>query len=182
MEKNERNDIYAVALIGGILCIMSLFYSDIWGAFSFNLLVGMIASAPIFAQASFGIVMLIYAIKIRRGKSSMMEEKKKFLIFSWLAVSVSLGFSVFIFIVVEVFALSFPYGFVGGLLTILGVYYHQHITKDTRHTDHKQQKIELIPIQKKEISNPKFCTNCGFNLKEGPFKFCPECGNQLNPE
>lgn len=178
MEKNERNDIYAVPFIGGILCIMSLFYSDIWVAFSFNLVLGMILSAPILAQASFGIVMLIYAIKIRRGKSSLMEEKKKFLIFSWLAVSVSLGFSVFIFFVIELFGLSFPYGFVGGLLTILGIYYHQYITKDTKYTDQQGKKIE----QEKEFyTKPKFCTNCGFNLKEGSFKFCPECGNQLTP-
>ncbi|MEE1129756.1 MAG: zinc ribbon domain-containing protein [Methanobrevibacter sp.] len=40
----------------------------------------------------------------------------------------------------------------------------------------EQETIDVVPVESKKF---KFCTNCGYELN-GEFKFCPECGFDLS--
>ena len=187
MENRERNNIYAVPFIGGILCIVTLCNPAFFSLFSYGLIYGMFAFIFVLPDIICGSIMISSAIKMRSGKTTWIEEKKKLLISSWLAVSITLGFGIFSFLIIGFFVIIFEFGFVGGSITILGIYYYEHITKRNLISGPTliQERIFSEPSPMKEevfFANPKFCTDCGFNLEGGPFKFCPNCGNQMISE
>lgn len=197
MENKERNNFYAVPLIGGILCIyaifgnsllsLSLFLSGSINLGGFPFLVLIIFFGPVIFFLVFGILMIISAVKIENGKTTLFEERKKLLIFSWLVVSVSLGLSIFSIFGFGTFYFFYQPGLAGGLIIILGNFIYKFSTKrnliDAPPLVQEGEKIKSSPMKERVIyTNPKFCHICGFNLKGGSFKFCPECGNQLVSE
>jgi len=135
MENNERNNIYAVAFVGGILCIFSFFDFDILSFFNFNLILGLILLLFILPHIICGIIMIYSAIRIKLGQKTWNEQKVKLLISSWLAIGVSLGASIFMLIFVGYFMLFNRFGLIGGFLTLLGYYYHKHLTKSEKLSD-----------------------------------------------
>lgn len=187
MENRERNNIYAVPFIGGILCIITLFTLDLFYYISYDPIIGIIFLIPSLLDVISGIIMISSAIKMRSGKSTLIEERKKIMISSWLAVSVSLGFAIFLMLILGYIIILFEYGLIGGLLTILGIYFYRLITERNFISGPtlvpEREKFEPSPTKEQVFyANPKFCHNCGFNLERGPFKFCPNCGNQLISE
>ena len=187
MENREINNIYAVPFIGGILCIITLFDPVTFLSISYNPIVGVIFLIPGLLNLICGIIMIFSAIKMRNGKTTLIEERKKIMISSWLAVSVSLGFAIFLMLILGYIIILFEYGLIGGLLTILGIYFYRLITERNFISDPtlvpEREKFEPSPTKEQVFyANPKFCHNCGFNLEKGPFKFCPNCGNQLTSE
>jgi hypothetical protein len=189
MENRERNNIYAVPFIGGILCIITLFNPDLIFFISYNLITGMVFFIPTLLEVICGIIMLYSAIKMRSGKTTWIEERKKLMISSWLAFSISLSFAIFLKLLGlgAYFVIVLEYGLVGGLITILGIYFYKFITERNFIAGptlvQERKKSEPSPMKEQVFyANPKFCTDCGFNLEGGPFKFCPNCGNQINSE
>lgn len=187
MENRERNNIYAVPFIGGILCVVTLFDPAIFPSFIYNPIMGMIFYIPVLLDTICGMIMIYSAIKMRNGKTTWIEERKKLMISSLIAVSVPLGMAILFMLMVEFFVIVFEYGLVGGLITILGIYFYKLITERNFISGPTlvQEQIKFEPSPMKEqvfYANPKFCTNCGFNLEGGPFKFCPNCGNQMTSE
>jgi hypothetical protein len=124
---------------------------------------------------------------MKNGKTTLFEEKKKLLIFSWLVVSVSLGLSIISIFWFGTFFFFYEPGLVGGLIIILGNFFYTLVTKRNfiygPPLIQEGENIEPSPTKEQApYTNPKFCTNCGFNLEEKPFKFCPNCGTQLTSE
>jgi len=187
MENRERNNIYAVPFIGGILCITTLFTLDFYLASSYGLMFGLIYFIPGLVDTFCGIIMISSAIKMRSGKPSWIVERRKLMISSRLAVGVSLGLAILSMILVGYFVISLVYGFVGGLITILGIYFYKLITERNFISGptlvQERENFEPSPMKEQVFyDNLKFCTNCGFNLEGGPFKICPNCGNQMTSE
>ncbi len=204
MENEDKNNFYVVPLIGGILCLITFFIPDMPLMFPGSVLIAMIFNFMIFASFSelifiiFGLitvisevvcgcVMLYSAIKMGLGKTTLKEQKMKLMIFSWLVIGATLMMSITFLFGLGFFMLLNRYGFIGSLMTLIGIYYFQRMTKRGTISSpvviHEGERFKPIPPKEKVFyTNPKFCTNCGFNLKGGQFKFCPECGNQLTSE
>jgi len=199
MENKEKNNFYAVLLIGGILCIYSILGNNLFTillhipesvsfnppGFTFSVLI--IGFGPIILNLVLGILMIVSAVKMKNGKTTLFEEKKKLLIFSWLVVSVSLVLSIFSIFAYGTFFFLHEPGLVGGLIIILGNFFYTLVTKRNfiygPPLIQEGENIEPSPTKEQDFyANPKFCTNCGFNLEEKPFKFCPNCGTQLTSE
>jgi hypothetical protein len=132
MENREINNIYAVPFIGGILCIITLFDPVTFLSISYNPIVGVIFLIPGLLNLICGIIMIFSAIKMRNGKTTLIEERKKIMISSWLAVSVSLGFAIFQLLIMGFFVIFFEYGLVGGSITIFGIYFYRHLSQVLR--------------------------------------------------
>ena len=176
MENRERNYLYVVPFIGGILCIVSVFVFNI-SVFISSGLIGLIALfILVHPDIVLGIMMIVSAIKMRSGKTTWIEQKKELLVISWILVSITLGFTIFTIVIIGQIAILFEYAFVGGLLTLIGYYYDRYTTKRNYVSGPAPMKGQI----KKKY--PKFCTNCGIGIKVRDFKFCPNCGNQLTPE
>ena len=180
MENRERNYLYAVPLIGGILCLVSFF------AFILSLgLQGFILTLIfVHPQIVLGIMMIVSASRTRNGKTTWIDEKKKILVISWVLVGITLGFIILNFLIIRFIFITFEFGFVGGLLTLIGYYYDKYTTNRAYLTGpaliRTKDNLELGPMKERVIfPNPKFCPNCGIDLKGSKFKFCTECGNQL---
>jgi hypothetical protein len=187
MQNREKNNTYAIPLIGGILCIIPLFTPSLFLYISYNLMFGLISLIPSLLDTYFGIIMIYSAIMMRSGKTTWIQERKNLTIYSWLAVSVSLGSATITMMLSGVFLISPVYGFVGGLITILGIYFYKLTTERNFISGptlvQEKEKFEPSPMEEQAFySKLKFCTNCGFNLEEGSFKTCPNCGKQLTPE
>jgi hypothetical protein len=204
MENKDKNNFYAVPLIGGILCLITFFVPDMPSIFPGSFLTAIIFNFMIFTSFSelifiiFGLitviseivcgcVMLYSAIKMGLGKTTLKEQKMKLMIFSWLVIGATLMMSITALFGMGFFMLINRYGFIGSLMTLIGIYYFQHMTKrgtiSSPMVFHEGKKLEPSPIKEKAFNtDPKFCTNCGYNLKLGQLKFCPECGNQLSSE
>jgi len=120
--------------------------------------------------------MIHSAIKMRSGKTTWIEQKKRLLIVSWIVVCVTLAFIILAQLTIGQIVIIFEYGFVGGLLTLIAYYYDKYTTSREYMPGPALMKEQVI------YANPKFCTNCGFDLKGGTYKFCPECGTQLTSE
>jgi len=187
MENRERNNIYAVPFIGGILCIIPLFTPNLFLLISYDLIFGMIYLIPSLLDTYFGIIMIYSAIMMRSGKTTWIQERKNLMIYSWLAVSVSLGSATLTMMALGYFLISPVYGFVGGLITILGIYFYKLITERNLLSGptlvQEKEKFEASPMKEQAFYGKlKFCTNCGINLEEGSFKTCPNCGKQITSE
>jgi len=188
MANREKNNIYAVPFIGGILCITTLFTLDLSLASSYSLLYELISFIPGLVDTACGIIMVTSAIKMRSGNTRWIVERRKLMFSSWLAIAVSLGLGFIFMILFGYFVISPVYGFVGGLITILGIYFYELITERNFISGptfvQEREKFEPSPMQEQEFyDNPnKFCTNCGINLDGGPFKTCPNCGKQITSE
>ena len=187
MENRDINNIYAVPFIGGILCIIAFFTSELFLFIGYNIILGMIFFIPSLLELTCGIIMIYIAIKIRSGKTTWVEAEKKLLISSWLAIIIALGYGIFYMYAQGFFVITYPQGFTGGLVTLLGIYYYKHITNRDHVTGpalvQERETLEPSPMKEQQFyADPKFCTNCGFNLEGGTLKFCPDCGNQLTSE
>ncbi|MHA1240334.1 MAG: hypothetical protein ACTSQU_06025 [Promethearchaeota archaeon] len=179
MENRKRENIYVVAFIGGILCIFTLLTPTIYSMLVLNPAFGL--GVVIFALPDVicGIIMVKSGFKMRSGKKTWIQERKKLKISSWFVVSFSLGFAFISLLVAGSFLISFEYGFVGGLIIIFGKYFYKRVNPIFQEGD----KFQLSPMKEQQIyANPKFCTKCGFNIEERLFKFCPKCSNQLTSE
>ena len=187
MENRERNNIYAIPFIGGILCITPLFIPNLFLYISYDLIFGLIYLIPSLLDTYFGIIMIYSAIMMRSGKTTWIQERKNLMIYSWLAVSVSLGSATITMMLSGVFLISPVYGFVGGLITILGIYFYKLTTERNFISGptlvQEKEKFEASPMKEQGFyDNPKLCTICGFNFGEKPYKFCPNCGNLITSE
>ena len=206
MENEDKNNFFAVPLIGGILCLITFFVPDMPSMFPGSFLTAIIFNFMIFTITSFselifiifglitvileiacGCVMLYSAIKMGLGKTTLNKQKRKLMIFSWLVIGATLMMSITALFGMGFFMLINRYGFIGSLMTLIGIYYYQHREKRGSISRpaliHEGEKFEpSLPEEKVFYTNPKFCIKCGFNLKEGQLKFCPECGNQLTSE
>jgi len=146
MENEEKNNFYAVPLIGGILCLITFFIPDMPIMLPVSTLTAMIFNFMIFSSLSelmfiiFGLitvileivcgcVMLYSAIKMGLGKTTLKEQKMKLMIFSWLVIGATLMMSITFFIGLGFFMLLNRYGFIGSLMTLIGIYYFQRMTK-----------------------------------------------------
>lgn len=173
MENRERNYLYAVPLIGGILSIVSFSTFNFSAVFTLGLMGLITAIILVHPNIVLGIMMIVSAIKMRSGKTTWIEQKKELLVISWILVSITLGLAIFFMLIIGQFVLVFEYGFVGGLLTLMGYYYE-------RYTTDRKFKSDPAPMKERIIKDyPKFCTNCGFNLEGRPFNFCPNCGTKF---
>ena len=76
-----------------------------------------------------GGVMLSSAIKMKRGKTTLKEQKMKLIILSWLVIGSSLSVSIIFTFDTILLNLFNSYGFIGSLITLIGIYYRQHMTK-----------------------------------------------------
>ena len=184
MKNRDRDYIYAVPFIGGIICLVSLFAFNLSAIFTLGPL-GLIGILIfIHPQVVLGIMMIVSAIRTRNGKTMWIEQKKKLLVISWVLVGISLGFTIFFLLIIGMFYIMFEYGFVGGLLTLIGYYYDKYTTSRASLTGpaliRTKDNLELGPMKERVIfPNPKFCPKCGIDLKGSKFKFCTDCGNQL---
>jgi len=75
-----------------------------------------------------------------------------------------------------VLALVWPYDFVSGIITAMVVGTVVVFSVD-RHYRSEEFKI-LGLIQQMTFQIPK-CPNCGKEIPQGDFEFCPFCGNSL---
>jgi len=197
MEKKERNNFFAVPLIGGIFCIYAIFGYNLFiiplllsGSVSFIppgflfIIVFIIGLVPIILNLVFGILMIVSAVKLKNGKTTLFEEKKKLLAYSWLVVSVSLGLSIFSIFGYGIFLFLHEPALVGGLIMILGYFFNKRVNKGNSIFGPPlvKEREESEPRSMKEQSPiivHAICTNCGFKSGEDSLKFCPECGRKL---
>ncbi len=186
MENRENNNFYAVPLMGGILCVISIFTPISFTSFGFNFLILITLLISITLEEVCGIILIIFAVKLKKGKTTLLEQKKKFLVLSLLAFFTPIVLSIIISIGLEYFRIHLVYGLTGGFITILGVALHKRIVDGSSlYGSIVQERTEenLSPkINQSLIDIPTVCNKCGADLKGGVFKFCPECGNQLEAE
>jgi hypothetical protein len=184
------NNFYAVPLIGGILCIIAIFSPIYFDLFMYNIILWTIFISPGIIDLISGIIMLSLAFRLRKGITTYINEKKKLITLSWLAIIGSSGLGIF-FIIAGSFSLFFAgfviTGFTGGIVTLLGIMFYRIVNECNFTTRppliHAKDIYRPSPVEgPKFYPGAKFCTNCGFNLEGGPFKFCPNCGNKLTPE
>ena len=196
MEKKERNNFFAVPLIGGILCIYGIFGYNLFiipsllpGSVSFNppgfpfivLIVGLV---PIILNLVLGILMIVSAVKLKNGKATLFEEKKKLLTYSWLVVSVSLGLSIFSIFGYGTFLFFHEPALGAGLIIILGNFFYKRVNQGNSIIGPPlvQEREETETSSMKEqspIIAHAICANCGFKSEEKSLNFCPECGRKL---
>lgn len=197
MEKKERNNFFAVPLIGGILCIYALFGYNLFiipvllsGSVSFIppgfpfIIVFIIGLVPIILNLVVGILMIVSAVKLQNGKTTLMEEKKKLLTYSWLVVSVSLGLSIYSIFGYGIFLFLHEYALIGGLIIILGNFFYKRVNQGNSIIGPPlvQEREETETSSMKEqspIIAHAICANCGFKSEEESLNFCPECGRKL---
>lgn len=196
MENKEKNNFYAIPLIGGILCIYSIFGYNlffipmIFSGSTFISFAGLPFLILIFGFGSIilylvlGILIIISAVKMKKGKTNLSEEEKKLLTLSWLAVGVSLGLSVFSIYGFGTFLFFHEPGLVGGLIIILSTFFYKHVNKLNFMFGPPlvQKGEETEPKSMKDHSSIIFhalCANCGFKSREESLKFCPKCGKRL---
>ncbi len=197
MEKNEGNKFYAVPLIGGILCNFSIFGNNIivvpillseslpFFPFGFPIFLLALSFGPVILDLVLGILMIVSAVKMKNGRTTLFEEKKKLLIFSWVVIGVSMGLSIFTLVLSGTFLFFHEPGLIGGLIIILGNLFYKLVSnrnfifgpplilageKRDPYTT-KEQSLSIVHA---------FCTNCGFKYEKESIKFCPECGNRLS--
>ena len=198
MEKKERNNFFAVPLIGGILCIYGIFGYNLFiipsllpGSVSFNppgfpfIIVLIIGLVPIILNLVVGILMIVSAVKLKNGKATLFEEKKKLLTYSWLVVSVSLGLSIFSIFGYGTFLFFHEPALGAGLIIILGNLFYKRLNKGNSLFGPPlvQEGEETEPsemIDQSPIIVHAICSNCGFKSGEESLKFCPKCGNRLD--
>jgi hypothetical protein len=192
METKEINNFYAVPLIGGILCILAIFtYLEL---LMHDILQWLLFGIPGIIDLICGILMLSLAFRLRSGITTYINEKKKLIALSWVAIIGSSGLAIF-FMIIGGFSyywglflnLITVTGFTGGIVTLLGIVFYRIVNerKFITRPPLVQEKDVYIPRPVEEpkfYPDAKFCTNCGFNLEGGPFRFCPNCGNKLNSE
>ena len=201
MENEDKNNFYAIPLIGCILCLITFFIPETPFYSTDSFLTLIISNFMIFTSLSelifiisglttvileivCGCVMLYSAIKMKLGKTTLKEQKMKLMIFSWLVIGTTLIMSITATFGLGFFNLLNRYGLIGSLITLIGIYYSQHMTKRGNISSpvviHEGERLKSIPPKEKVFNtNPKFCTNCGFSLEGGPFNFCPNCGNGI---
>ena len=129
MENRDSINIYAVALVGGILCIMTFFDIGNFIGLGPNLIAYLGLSIFNLPYIICGVIMIQSAIRIKRGTKTWLEQKKRLLISSWVAIGAWLGFFIFSVVFGGIYFPINRYGFVGGFLTLLGIYYYTHISK-----------------------------------------------------
>ena len=117
--------------------------------------------------------MIHSAIKMRSGKTTWIEQKKRLLIVSWIVVCVTLAFIILAQLTIGQIVIIYEYGFVGGLLILMAYYYDKYTTNREYRSGPTLMKDQV----KKDY--PKFCNNCGFDLQGGTYKFCPDCGKEI---
>lgn len=146
MEVEAKNNFYVVPLIGGIFCFITFFIPDtpLSPAAStltlmlFNFMV--FASLPelifiifglisVISEIVCGYVMIYSAIKMKLGKTTLKKQKMKLVFFSWLVIGLTLTMSTIAMIGIGFFNLFNGYGFIGSLITLIGIYYSRHMTK-----------------------------------------------------
>jgi len=196
MEKNEGNKFYAVPLIGGILCNFAFFGNNIiiipfllsglppFSSLGFPILLLALAFGPVILDLVLGILMIVSAVKMKNRKTTLFEEKKKLLIFSWVVIGVSLGLSIFNLVLSRAFLFFHEPGLVGGLIIILGILFYKFVSKHNfifgPPLVQEGEKIDPRPTKEQFLSIVHiFCTNCGFKYEKESIRFCPECGNRL---
>ena len=146
MENEDKNNFYVVPLIGGILCLITFFIPDMPLMFPGSVLTAMIFNFMIFSSFSelifiiFGLitvileivcgcVMLYSAIKMGLGKTTLNKQKRKLMIFSWLVIGATLMMSITALFGMGFFTLFNRFGIIGSLITIIGIFYSNHMTK-----------------------------------------------------
>lgn len=174
IENREKDNIYIVPFIGGLLCTMTVISPP------FFLFFGLIPVITSLLELICGLFLIYYAIKIKRGKSMWIEEQIKILIFSWIAFSVSLGISFSFLLGVGSFFIVYDYGFAGSLITLLGYYFHNYISNRNPIIVRGGDKFEHYSKKERiKYTNPRFCPHCRFKLEKWLFDFCPNCNKQL---
>lgn len=192
MENKERINFFAVPLIGGILCIYAFFGLNLLvvpillaeNPFSPPLIFLFLVFGPILLDLNLGILLIVSAVTIKKGKTTFLEERGKILIFSWVIVGVSLGLGVLSITWFGAFLFFHEPGLVGGLVIILGDFFYKHVNKRNfifgPPLGQEGEKLEPSPMKEHPpITYRKFCTNCGFKSGKESIKFCPKCGNKL---
>jgi len=194
MEKKERNNFFAVPLIGGILCIYAFTGYGFFiiplvfpgsqpfnPGFPFGLIIRL---GPIILNIVLGIFMIVSAVKLESGKKTFIEEKKKLLSYSWVVVSVSLGLSIFSIFTFGTFLFLHEYALIGGLIIILGNFFYKRVNQHNSIYGpplvQEREETETIPMKEQPpLIVRVICTKCGFKSEEESLKFCTKCGNKL---
>ena len=177
------DNFYAVPLMGGILCVISLFTPTSLGFVSLNNMILLILFISVILEEICGIILIVFAVKLKKGKTPWIKQEKILLVFSLLALITPFVPSIIISIDLEYLRIFLFYGMAGGFITLIGVIFRHRITDSDSYydtiikerTDDKSLKVNQSPT-----AGPKFCRNCGTDLKGGTFKFCPECGTELS--
>ncbi len=113
MKNRERDNLYAIPLIGSILCFITFFISDnpygfpgsfltsliynfmfIFSMTGFTLILLIISFMTVILELLCGCVMLYSAIKMMLGKTTLNQQKMKLMIFSWLVIGATLIISI----------------------------------------------------------------------------------------
>ena len=131
-----------------------------------------------------GIIILIIAVKLKRGKTTWIEQKRRLLALSLLALIIPIVTSIIV-IGLEHIRILMVIGLTGGFLTLLAVIFSNRVVDgDMFYSSTIQESVDDkgLKINKSPTSVPTLCNKCGTDLKEGTFKFCPECGNELTSE
>ena len=189
MENRDSRNVYAIALVGGILCVMTSIDLRRVVGLTFNPLMALTLLLFALPHIICGIVLIHSATRIQSGKRTWTQLEKRILISSWIAIGIWLGFFIFFIIMgAFLFLMSFnSFGFAGGFLTLLGIYYYKNLRKSGNISDPllSQEKdiFESIPVkQQSPIAVSTKCSKCGFDFKGEVYKFCPKCGVQLSSE
>ena len=182
------NNFYAVPLIGGILCILAIFSPAYFDLLMYSIIYLIILIIPCIIDLISGIIMLSLAFRLRKGITTYINEKRKLITLSWLAIIGSSGLGVYFTIIGGYFFSGFiTVGFTGGVITFLGIFFYRIINERNFITSppliQEKDAYRPSPVEEpKFYPKAKFCIKCGFNLEGGPFKFCPNCGNKLTLE
>ncbi|MFX0074874.1 MAG: zinc ribbon domain-containing protein [Candidatus Hermodarchaeota archaeon] len=180
MEIRKRDNFYAVPLMGGILCVITLLTPNSLGSFSLNFIILSILVSSVILEEVCGIILIVFAAKLKRGKIQWIA--KKLLVLSLLTFTTPIPLSILISIGLGYFRVFLVYGMTGGLITLIGVIFHWRMSDDDSiHGSLSQESIDdkSLKINQSPTSGTTICSNCGTHLKGGALKFCPECGNEL---
>jgi hypothetical protein len=129
MENKDGCNIYAVALVGGILCIMTFFDIENYLGIGPNPFAYLGFSIFILPHIICGVIMIQSAIKIKFGTRTWFDQKKRLLISSWVAIGAWAGFFIFSVVIGGYYLAFNRYGFVGGFLLLVGIYYYEYLSK-----------------------------------------------------
>jgi hypothetical protein len=177
--------------MGGILCLIQ-FFAPIIGLHSdIIMFFGMLILT--INNITFGIIMIVSAVHIKNQKRTLVNERTKLMVLSWISVGGPIGLGIFYLFLSPIltaylshFIIPNTFGIAGGVVVILSLFLKKRSERSmisSNEIDKKATNIHPIesdtPSKLKTEKHYKFCPECGNDFQGKIYSYCPNCGSKI---